>query len=344
MGSPKVPSMESLEDLYALLEVSPFASSEVLRATHKALMMKYHPDGNGADEKRAQSVDQAYRILSNDRERARFAQKLKDRTGITVGPYVIRKLIAEGGFGRTYIGEHTITKLPVCVKDCSAIEPEFDDVLVQEAKAMWDLRHFSIPAVRDILHLENGRLALIMSHIQGKTLEQIVEKAGRLDSEHVAWITERMLNALMYLHHHGVIHGDVKPQNVIIQPESHTVVLVDFGLSVVKQTSHMASKGFTPHYAPPEEVAGQPLLPESDFYSLGMTMIYALSGDHDHVARGNVPKGVPEELCGFIKRLIVRDLLGRPQWQEENLFEEIQKLRVKVFGRSRSGMKKIPGV
>lgn len=345
MPSPKMPSTESLEDLFALLEVSPFASAEVLRAAHKALMMKYHPDNakGSADEKRAQSVDQAYRILSSEKERARFVQKLKDRTGITVGPYVIKKLIAEGGFGRTYIGEHTLTKLPVCVKDCSAIEPEFDDVLVQEAKAMWDLRHFAIPAVRDVLHLDNGRLALVMSHIKGKTLEQVVEKAGRLDPEHVAWITERALNALMYLHHHGVIHGDVKPQNIIVQPE-HTLVLVDYGLAVVKQSSHVASKGFTPFYAPPEEVAGQPLLPESDFYSLGMTMIYALSGSHDHVARANVPNHVPKEMCDFIRRLIVRDVLGRPQWDKDNLFEEIQKLRVDVFGRSRSGMKKLPGV
>ena len=49
-------------------------------------------------------------------------------------------------------------------------------------------------------------------------------------------------------------------------------------------------------------------------------------------------------MCDFIKRLIVRDVLGRPQWDKDNLFEEIQKLRVDVFGRSRSGMKKLPGV
>ena len=59
-----------------------------------------------------------------------------------------------------------------------------------------------------------------MSYVPGPTLEQIVEKVGKLDAETVAWIVDRLLNALLYLHHHGVIHrGYIKPQNVIVQPE-----------------------------------------------------------------------------------------------------------------------------
>src|SRR5205814_52672 len=99
------------------------------------------------------------------------------------------------------------------------------------------------------------------------------------DPEHVAWITERILNILKYLHMHGVVHGDLKPNNVIIQTESHTVTLVDYGLSAARPTSATQVKGYTPHFAAPEQIAGGSLLPETDLFGLGMTLVFALGGD-----------------------------------------------------------------
>jgi serine/threonine protein kinase len=183
-----------------------------------------------------------------------------------------------------------------------------------------------------------------MSYIPGLTLQQIVEKSGALDAEHVAWITERVLNALSYIHRHGVVHGDLKPQNIIVQPEKHMAVLVDFGLSAVKPSHDSEAKGYTPYYAPPEEIAGKPILPESDYYSLGMTMIYALAGNTDMVEQKRVPAAVPDELCAFIKRMIARDVNNRPQYNKEDLTDVIVDLRRKVFGRARSNMKPIDGV
>jgi serine/threonine-protein kinase len=183
-----------------------------------------------------------------------------------------------------------------------------------------------------------------MSFIPGPTLAQIVEKHGRLDAEHVAWISQRILNVLVYLHVHGVIHGDLKPQNVIVQPDTHTVVLVDFGLSSVKPTRGTKSKGFTDVFAPPEQLSGGTLIPESDIYSLGMTMLHALcGGDLDRVKDLEVPSDVPEPLCRFIKRLVAEDPLARPKDAGE-LFAEIQTVREKAFGRSQSGMKPLPMV
>ncbi|MBI2124877.1 protein kinase [Candidatus Pacearchaeota archaeon] len=178
-----------------------------------------------------------------------------------------------------------------------------------------------------------------MSYIPGPTLEKIIEKAEKLDAENVAWICERSLNVLKYLHYNAVIHGDVKPQNIIIQPESHGVVLVDFGLASVNPQSRTKSKGYTPYFSSPEQSRGETLIPESDFYSLGMTMIYALGGD---IATKGIPSQTPEEFSSFIKRLIVRDPISRPNWEKEDLVETLQSIREKSFGRRHSCMKPLP--
>lgn len=334
------------DNFYQRLQVNRDASPEVIEAAYKALIKKFHPDVEGGDTRIAVDLNDAYETLSDTKKREKYDKEIDDidRKGTVIGSYRVLEQIAEGGFGRTYKGEHLDLKEPVCIKDCSWIDPAVDKILMEEAKTIWDLRHFSIPAVRDLVKLDNNRLALIMSYIPGKTLEQVIEKTSRLDPETVAWITERALNALKYLHYHGVIHGDVKPQNIIIQPESHTIVLVDYGLSLVCPTSKSGAKGYTEYFAPPEQLAGKPLLPESDFYSLGMTMIYALSGGMKYVQAKEVPDKVPDVFRDFIGRLIVRDILKRPNWRKEDLCETITKIRLDCFGRTRSGMKPIPGI
>lgn len=330
------------DDFYKLLEVDRRARPEVVRAAYRALSSIYHPD-KGGDTEAAARLNEAYATLSDPKKRASYDDCARSDLSKTIGSYRVLEYIREGSFGKTYKGESIILKESVCIKHCSRISPQDDAVLIEETRAMWDLRHYAIPAVRDLLRLEDGSMALIMSYIPGLTLESIIEKRGRLEAEHVVWITERILNALMYVHYHGIVHGDIKPQNVIIQPESHTVVLVDFGLSMIKPSTHSDNKGYTPFFAPPEQIRGSTLLPESDFYSLGMLMIYAL-GELECVRRKEVPADTPDLICGFIRRLIVRDVLSRPKWGKEDLVETIRDIRKKVFGRSHSGMKPINGI
>lgn len=330
------------DDFYKLLEVDRRARAEVIRAAYRALSIIYHPD-KGGDGRKAARLNEAYATLSDPKKRASYDDHAQTDLGKTVGNYHVLEYIREGSFGKTYKGKSVILKEPVCIKHCSRISPQDDEVLIEETRAMWDLRHYAIPAVRDLLRLEDGSMALIMSYIPGLTLESIIEKKGRLEAEHVVWITERILNALMYIHYHGIIHGDIKPQNVIIQPESHTVVLVDFGLSMIKPSARSDNKGYTPYFASPEQIKGSTLLPESDFYSLGMLMVYALGG-LDSVRKKEVPVETPDLICDFIRRLMVRDVLSRPKWDKEDLTETIRNIRKKVFGRSHSGMKPISGI
>ena len=331
-------------DYYQVLQVNPKASPSVIEAAYRALMKEHHPDV-GASGIIAKELNEAHDVITDALKRQDYDLKRDNGVGKDkiIGQYRITERIAEGGFGRTYKAEHTVLKDLSCIKDCSNVALEDSGMLIEECKVLWDLRHYALPTMRDLIQLDDGRVLLVMSYIHGPTLEKQVKKTGPMDPEAVAWITERMLNALNYIHRHGVIHGDIKPQNIIVQEDKHMAVLVDFGLSLVKPTSSSESKGYTEFFAPPEEVSGKPLVPESDYYSLGMTMIYALGGGPENVERKMVPRDVPDELCQFIKRMIARDINSRPQYNKEDLCDTIVEIREKVFGRRRSGMKPIAG-
>lgn len=332
--------MAKPDNLYDILEVSPRAREEVIRAAYNALIKEYHPDRNG-DERVARSLNEAKDVLLDRKKRSAYDKDRLDLDGKVVGDYRVLELIAEGGFGKTYKGEHILAKAPVCIKHAHYVSPQDEEILLNEAAAIWDLRHYGIPNMRNIIKLDDGSLALVMSYVPGPTLEQLVTKVGRLDAEHVAWIAERSLNVLKYLHYHGVIHGDVKPQNIIIQPESHTIVLVDYGLSIIRPRADDHAVGFTPYFASPEQKKGSVLIPQSDFYGLGMTMIYALGGD---VEKRAVPSKTPDPFCAFIKRMILFDVLARPDWEKEDLAETIQKVRQESFGRKSSNLKPLPSM
>lgn len=326
-------------DLYELLQVHRRATTDVIEAAFKTLMRVNHPD-HGGDLEFAKALNLAHDTLTDRFKRSEY-DKQRMRNPKQVGEYLIDSKIAEGGFGKTYRGHHILVGEPVCIKHCSEISPEHDQVLIEEAKAMWDLRHYALPAVRSVVRLDDDSLALVMSFIEGLTLQQILEKRKRpLDAEDMAWITQRILHALFYIHSQGVIHGDLKPQNVMIQPASHNVILVDFGLSMIKPRSADKSKGYTDYYAPPEQQAGQVLIPESDLYSLGKTMIFALTGDVKRVAANEVPLSVPGPMCDFIRMLVHKEPLKRPRvWEKDNLLETVEVMRKQAFGRVHSQFK-----
>ncbi len=282
----------------------------------------------------------------------------KNLIGEIIGDFRVDERIGEGGFGHTYKGTELVIDRPVCIKHCPYISRDYRDTLIKETQALWDLRHFAIPSARKLYNLDDGSMALVMSYIPGLTLDKIIKRSGPLNdayfldkredyrrSEHVAWIAERSLNVLNYLHDHGVVHCDFKPQNIILQHQQHMLILVDYGISAVRPTTASRSSGYTPYFAAPEQMSEKSLVvPESDYYSLGMTMLYMLGGGLDYVKRKYIPANIPKPLADFIGRLIVRDVRNRPQYKKENLWETIQQVRIDSFGQARSGMRPIPGL
>ena len=211
---------------------------------------------------------------------------------------------------------------------------------------MWDIRHYAFPAIREVLKLDDGAVAIIMSYVPGPTLDQAVKHLGKIDPEHCGWIFERLMAGLSYLHANGVVHGDIKPQNVILQPESHGAVMIDFGLSMVKPTSMDHNIGFTNHFSPPEQLEAdrKPLIPETDLYSLGMTMLYAFTGKmskrDESLRSSDVPVGIRE----FLRMMTAPNITDRPNWQSMDILKEIHDLRIKCFGTRNTRGKIFPKV
>ncbi|MBU0666833.1 MAG: serine/threonine-protein kinase [Nanoarchaeota archaeon] len=249
----------------------------------------------------------------------------------TINNYEIIKQISEGGFGRIYQARHKELDELACLKQ--NINATLDDValLKNEAKILWKLDEYhSIPAAKDFFSIGKNDYVMVMSYIDGQTTFDFVENNSNIHPEDVCWITERLLGALHYIHYNGVIHSDVKPQNVIVEPKKHDIKLIDFGLSTYNPQSKTRPTGYTELYAAPELLQGKPPVPETDLYGAGIVMLYALGGD---VKSKSLPKNVPKEIADFCNQLLVFDPQKRPCWEKTNLIEELSDIRQHVFGR-----------
>jgi serine/threonine-protein kinase len=153
----------------------------------------------------------------------------------------------------------------------------------QEAKVLAKLDHPHLVDVTDFFS-EGGQVYLVMKYIEGESLATRIEKQGALPEEEVLAWADQLLSSLAYCHAQGIIHRDVKPQNVILRLDGQAV-LVDFGLVKLwdpddpHTRTAIRSMG-TPQYAPPEQYDAHlgHTDARSDIYSLGATLYHALSG------------------------------------------------------------------
>ena len=204
--------------------------------------------------------------------------------------YRIVSMLGAGGMGAVYQAWDGRLNVPVALKEMTA-QPglssravaELRQQFQQEATVVARLRHSHLVDVKDFFELE-GNVYLVMGFVEGESLAERIERQGALDETDVLAWAHQLIDALEYCHRRGVIHRDVKPQNVIIQPDGDAM-LVDFGLVKLwdpgDPRTKTAMRGVgTAEYAPPEqydEAAGH-TDPRSDIYSLGATLYHALTG------------------------------------------------------------------
>lgn len=247
-----------------------------------------------------------------------------------IGQYKILRVIGQGGFGRTYLAEHTALKKKVVIKQANFRGELAQQILLDEASLLWDVNHWGLPTVKEVLIDEEGDVLLVMNFIEGDELFNYVKQNGPVDAETACWITQRILSALYYLHFRGIVHRDVKPANIIVNFDTHIATLVDFGLSKLKPDGSPDASGYTPFFGAPEQVAGKAPIPESDIYGLGMTMLYILGGDFRS-------KTLPDTLAGLLKDFICDMLREDPMERPDNckdLNEKLGELRKDLFKRA----------
>ncbi|MFA6089436.1 MAG: serine/threonine-protein kinase [Candidatus Woesearchaeota archaeon] len=249
---------------------------------------------------------------------------------VKIGNYEILKQIGEGGFAKTYLAKHVFLDEEACIKQNINVTKSDGDLLRREAKMMWNLNHHSLPSVKDFISLKDGSFAIAMSYAKGNDLEQIVKNKGPIHPEDVCWITQRLLQALHYIHAKGTIHSDIKPQNIIVQPKEHNVVLIDYGLSALRPKGDTTPIGYTQAFAAPELLEGKPPIPESDLYGVGLTMMYALGGDP---VSKSYPKNIDGKIKEFCDELVKYDPMQRPNWEKVDLIKKLSDMRLDVFKR-----------
>jgi serine/threonine-protein kinase len=159
-----------------------------------------------------------------------------------------------------------------------ATDPSFAARFKQEAQAAAALNSPYIVSVYD-WGKDGDTYYIIMEYLRGTDLKSGIRKHGALDCKKVAQIGSQIAQALSVAHNHDIIHRDIKPQNIMVQPDGNIKVM-DFGIARAKN-SHLTTDNSvlgTAHYVSPEQTQGKPLGPTTDLYSLGIVMYEAATG------------------------------------------------------------------
>ncbi|SFB47739.1 Serine/threonine protein kinase [Amycolatopsis marina] len=190
----------------------------------------------------------------------------------------VRRL-GHGGFGTVWEAVDNQLGRTVALKIAHAPDRDTEERMQREARALAALNHPNCVRVYDLVEEPDG-LALVMEYLQGQPLATVVDSAGALDDIAAGRLWATMAGALSAAHDKGVLHRDVKPSNIILDPAG-LAHLIDFGIARSKGDSTMTATGMmigTPDYVAPETAAGAAASPASDAWQLAATVSYALSG------------------------------------------------------------------
>ena len=197
------------------------------------------------------------------------------------GRYTVQDKIGIGGMATVYRGLDEVLGRTVAIKTMLpqyAADPSFAARFKQEAQAAAALQSPYIVGVYD-WGKDGDTYYIVMEYLRGTDLKSGIRKHGALDCRKVAQIGSQICQALSVAHGHDIIHRDIKPQNIMVQPDGNIKVM-DFGIARAKNSHLTADNSVlgTAHYVSPEQTQGKELGPTSDLYSLGIVMYEAATG------------------------------------------------------------------
>src|SRR6266478_56094 len=198
--------------------------------------------------------------------------------------YRVLRHLGNGGMGAVYQAEDLRRGHTVALKQTLTADVELWKQFEQEARLLAQLNHPVLPRVTDYF-TQGNRAFFVMQFVEGLDLAEIIaQQPGPFPQKAVIAWADQLLDALIYLHSHArqIIHRDIKPHNLKVTPTGQ-IALLDFGLAKSGGlNSHLESShsvfGYTPRYAPLEQIQDLGTSPRSDIYALGATLYHLLTG------------------------------------------------------------------
>jgi serine/threonine-protein kinase len=197
------------------------------------------------------------------------------------GRYRIIRRLGQGGMARVYLAQDESLHREVAIKvlaDRHSDDPHFIERFQREARAAARLNHPNIVQVYD--QSQGGMSYIVQEYVEGETLKDLIRRESPLDPRRAITIALQILAALRVAHQQGVIHRDVKPQNILMQPDGKLKV-ADFGIASAGGDTEMTEAGSivgTAQYLAPEQARGLTVGPPADLYALGIVLYEMLSG------------------------------------------------------------------
>jgi serine/threonine-protein kinase len=260
-----------------------------------------------------------------------------DLVGQTLGPYTLERLLGQGGFAWAFVGREQ-DGTPVAIKVLKprySGDSQFESRFRNESETAAKLEHPNIIRIRSVA--KTGEHVYFAMDLCADSLGARIAREGPLAEEDILRLARDIAAALEFAHQQGVIHRDLKPDNVLIRSDG-AAVLTDFGIARAV-SGYVASTGVnmtigTPHYLSPEQAQGRALDQRVDFYALGVTLYKAATGevpfssnDWFELARMHVEDPPPSlrrkrpELSKRFERVVMKCLAKHPDDRYANAAE-----------------------
>ena len=245
------------------------------------------------------------------------------------GRYLLSGLLGSGGMAEVFLARDRMLSRDLALKvlkEHYAKDERFVGRFWREAQSAAALNHPNVVQIYDQGRAEDGRYYIAMEYVPGGSLEDLILRCGPLAPSEAARLASQVAEAMRAAHTCGIVHRDIKPQNVLID-EAGDAKVADFGIALAASRTSTSGTNLlfgTPSYMSPEQAMGERVGPESDLYSLGVVLYEMLTGTVPFAAEGALATAmkhlterplsptkrnasVPEAMDALVMRLLSKD-------------------------------------